>query len=121
MNKKEIAHTLKGYPTALTVDEVAKILRVSTKTTYKLIDEKALPAIKVGRAFRISKADVINFMRRRDKESSNPKCVVNENSPDCVWTSAVPCSIVRLPNGKYLTRGMMISGDKTIPCRKRTG
>ena len=99
------------------MDEAAEILRVSTKTAYKLIDEKELPAIKVGRAFRIAKADIINYLRRKDKQSSNSKCVVSENSPHCVWTYAVPCGIVRLPNGKYLSKGMMVNGRKNITRR----
>ena len=42
--------------TALTAAEVAEILRVSTKTVYKLIKEKSLPAVKVGRENRIAKS-----------------------------------------------------------------
>ena len=121
MNKKEIAHTLKDYPTALTVDEAAEILRVSTKTIYKLIDENALPAVKVGRAFRIAKADIINYLRRKDKQSSNPKCVVSENTSDNVWTYAPACSIVRLAKNNFITKGMMVNGSKNITRSKRTG
>ena len=42
--------------TALTAAEVAEILRVSTKTVYKLIKEKSLPAVKVGRENRIARS-----------------------------------------------------------------
>ena len=121
MNKKEIAHTLKDYPTALTVDEAAEILRVSTKTIYKLIDEKALPAVKVGRAFRIAKADIISYLRRKDKQGLNPKCVGSENTSDNVWTYAPACSIVRLPTGKCMMKGMMVNGSKNITRSKYTG
>lgn len=120
MNKKEIAHTLKDYPTALTVDEVAEILRISTKTIYKLIDEKALSAVKVGRAFRITKGDVINYLRQKDKQSSNPKCVISENTSDNVWTFPSACSIVRVAKNKFITKGMMVNG-KNITRRKCTG
>ena len=37
MTKKEHEKELRCYPAALTVTEVAEILRVSTKTVYKLI------------------------------------------------------------------------------------
>ena len=49
MTKKEYEKSLCKYPPALTVAEVSEILRVSTKTVYKLIKEKTLPAVKVGR------------------------------------------------------------------------
>ena len=49
MTKKEHEKELRCYPAALNAAEVAEILRVSTKTVYKLIKEKSLPAVKVGR------------------------------------------------------------------------
>lgn len=55
MTKKEREKELRCYPAALTATEVAEILRVSTKTVYKLIKEKSLPAVKVGRENRIAK------------------------------------------------------------------
>lgn len=121
MNKKEIAHSLKEYPTALNVKEVAKILRVSTKTAYKLIDERKLPAVKVGRSYRIAKSDIVSYLRQKDKQSSNPKCVTFDNTPDNVWTFPSSCSIVRVANGKYLTKGMMVNGNKNFTRRKCTG
>lgn len=48
MTKREITKSLKEYPAALTVKELSEILRVSTKTVYKLLKEGALPACKVG-------------------------------------------------------------------------
>lgn len=119
MNKKEIAHTLKDYPTALTVEEAAEILRVSTKTAYKLIHEAVLPALKVGRAFRIAKVEIINYLRQKDKQSSNPECVVFENSSDNVWTYVPSCSIVRVAKNKCMMKGMMANG-KNLTCGKRT-
>ena len=43
-------------PELLTVAEAAAILRVSRATAYRLIDQKVLPAVKVGGSLRI-KAD----------------------------------------------------------------
>ena len=42
MTKKEHEKELRSYPAALTATEVAEILRVSTKTVYKLIKEKCI-------------------------------------------------------------------------------
>jgi excisionase family DNA binding protein len=43
----------------LTVDEVAKILRVSRQTIYVLCREGKLPHFKVGTKLRFHKADII--------------------------------------------------------------
>ncbi|WP_255202564.1 helix-turn-helix domain-containing protein [Acutalibacter muris] len=56
MTKKEREKELRCYPAALTAAEVAEILRVSIKTVYKLIKDKTIPAVKVGRENRIAKS-----------------------------------------------------------------
>lgn len=80
MTKREITKSLKEYPAALTVGELSEILRVSTKTVYKLLKEGALPACKVGRENRVAKVELMNFLRERDQGGSNPKCVQTDNS-----------------------------------------
>ena len=80
LTKREITKSLKEYPAALTVKELAEILRVSTKTVYKLLKEGALPACKVGRENRVAKVELVNFLRERDKRGTNPKCVQTDNS-----------------------------------------
>ena len=42
----------------LTVQEVADLMRVSSMTVYRLIKAGELPAVRVGRAFRVSETDV---------------------------------------------------------------
>jgi len=46
----------------LTVDEVAKILRVSRQTIYVLCREGKLPHFKVGTKLRFKKADIDAMM-----------------------------------------------------------
>ncbi|MFP4311944.1 MAG: helix-turn-helix domain-containing protein [Nitriliruptoraceae bacterium] len=46
----------------LTVGEVAGMLRVSTMTVYRLIKAGDLPALRVGRNYRIREADVATFL-----------------------------------------------------------
>ena len=67
MNKKEYSAKLKDYPSALTVDEVSQILRVSDKLVYRLIKEESLAAVRVGRAYRIAKSNLIDYMRNTQK------------------------------------------------------
>ena len=46
MTKKEREKELRCYPAALTVAEVAEILRVSIKTVYKLIKDKTIRLLR---------------------------------------------------------------------------
>lgn len=82
MAKKEHEKELRCYPAALNAAEVAEILRVSTKTVYKLIKEKSLPAVKVGRENRIAKSQLIDYLRQREVPSSNPKVCFLEKTPE---------------------------------------
>lgn len=42
----------------LTVAEVAALIRVSKMTVYRLVHHGQLPAVRVGRSFRVSEKDV---------------------------------------------------------------
>lgn len=53
----------KEYPDVLDVKQVSKLLGISTKTVYKLINNGTLPSLKVGREFRILKVTVMKYMR----------------------------------------------------------
>ena len=46
----------------LTVSEVAEIMRVSNMTVYRLIKSGQLPAIRVGKSYRIREDDVDRFL-----------------------------------------------------------
>ena len=92
MTKKEYRKALSSYPEALTASEVAEILRVCTKTVYKLIKQGEIPAVKIGRENRISKSVLISYLRNKDKGA--PKCVCSENSAGAVWTSGRSCGSV---------------------------
>ena len=95
MTKKEYKKALSSYPEALTASEVAEILRVCTKTVYKLIKQGEIPAVKIGRENRISKSVLISYLRNKDKGSPNPKCVCSENSAGAV-TAPVLLSVVMM-------------------------
>lgn len=62
MTKKECTKTLYAYPDALTAAEVAEILRVSTKTVYKLLREGVIPSVCIGREKRIAKRHLIDYL-----------------------------------------------------------
>ena len=46
----------------LTVAEIAAVLRVSNMTVYRLIKAGDLPALRVGKNYRIREADLSTFL-----------------------------------------------------------
>lgn len=46
----------------LTVAEVAEKLRVSTMTVYRLIQRDELPALRIGRSYRIEQRDLDAYL-----------------------------------------------------------
>lgn len=64
MTRRERERELRTYPAALTVPEVAEILRVCTKTIYKLIRNGTLPSVKICREIRVSKVRLIDYLQK---------------------------------------------------------
>lgn len=54
---------LKNYPDILDVKQVSEILGVCSKTVYKLVADGSLPMLKVGRQYRITKVNVLKYMK----------------------------------------------------------
>ena len=48
----------------LTVAEVAGMMRVSKMTVYRLVHSGELPAVRVGRSFRVLEKDVDEYLRK---------------------------------------------------------
>ena len=51
-------------PKFLTIAEVATVMRVSKMTVYRLVHGGELPAVRVGRSFRVSEEDVDDYLRK---------------------------------------------------------
>jgi excisionase family DNA binding protein len=49
----------------LTVAEVAKVLRVSNMTVYRLIKAGEMHAFRVGRGYRLKEDDVRRYLQQR--------------------------------------------------------
>ena len=47
----------------LTVAEVAKLMRVSKMTVYRLVHSGELPAVQIGRSFRVPEQAVHEYLR----------------------------------------------------------
>lgn len=58
----------------LTVEEIAKILKVTKMTIYRYIKAGKLTAYKIGKDFRISKETLDNFLKQaRTTNGDNKK------------------------------------------------
>ena len=53
----------------LTVNEVADLLRVSRMTVYRLIKNGEMPALRVGRNYRLREEDIHNYLTERYTEA----------------------------------------------------
>ena len=60
--RNEYMKMLKKYPDVLRIEELCEALGgVSTKTGYKMIKDKKINSIKVGREYRVCKIDLVDF------------------------------------------------------------
>ena len=57
-----MAQPLEGRARFVTVAEVASMLRVSNMTVYRLIQAGTIPAVRVGRSYRIREDDVDRYL-----------------------------------------------------------
>jgi len=48
----------------LTIAEVAAMMRVSKMTVYRIVHSGELPAVRVGRSFRVTEKDVDEYIKR---------------------------------------------------------
>jgi excisionase family DNA binding protein len=53
---------VQGRARYLTAAEVAAVMRVSTMTVYRLIKAGSLPALRVGRSYRVAEDDLDRFL-----------------------------------------------------------
>lgn len=64
MEFKELYNNiLKEYPDILTVEDMSKALGISTKTGYKLLKNKKISSMKIGRSYRITKVNLLSFLK----------------------------------------------------------
>jgi excisionase family DNA binding protein len=53
----------------LTVSEVADLLRVSSMTIYRLIKDGEMPAVRVGKSYRLREEDIDAYLTKRYTEA----------------------------------------------------
>lgn len=57
-------------PLVLSVKEMAEVLNIGLNTAYRLLKEKEIPSVRVGRQHRISRKALIAYLERMDSESA---------------------------------------------------
>lgn len=62
-NHKIYNTVFQGYPDILSVQQVGELLNVSTKTVYRLLNEGTLDSLKVGRAFKVPKLYLLQYIK----------------------------------------------------------
>ncbi len=64
--RNEYIKMLKEYPDVLKIGQMCNALGgISTKTGYKLLRENRIESVKVGREYRITKSNVIDFLMKK--------------------------------------------------------
>lgn len=53
---------LKDYPDVLNIEQMCRVLGVSTKTGYRILKEGRIQNLKVGRSYRIPKIHILTYL-----------------------------------------------------------
>lgn len=53
---------LKDYPDVMSIEQMCEVLRISTKTGYRILRDGKVESIKVGRSYRIAKAHLLTYL-----------------------------------------------------------
>lgn len=67
----------------MTLEEVAKYLRVTTKTIYRLLDKQAIPAKKVGRRWRFDKDSIDIWAQKWPVKKAAKVLVIDDDATIC--------------------------------------
>ena len=63
--RSDYAKMLKKYPDVLKIEQMCEALGgMSTKTGYKMLREGRIGSVKVGREYRITKVDIIDYLMK---------------------------------------------------------
>jgi len=66
MKRNEYAKMLKDYPELIRIEQLCEALGgISTKTGYKLLKEKKIASLKIGREYRITKSNLIDYLMKQ--------------------------------------------------------
>ena len=90
MTKSELSKQFRDYPDVLDVCQASELLGVSTKQVYRMLKERTLPSVRIGRSHKIAKTNLIDFIRYGK----------NQNVSKIVWTVPNPYGMLVLEDSK---------------------
>ena len=61
-SKRSCEAAFKNYPDILSVADLGRMLSVSTKTAYRLVQQGNIAYFKIGRNYKIPKVSVIEYL-----------------------------------------------------------
>ena len=73
MTERTYLSILKEYPEVLSVQEVAKILRIGKNKAYTLVNTRVLSSIKMGGKIIVPKMRLIQFLLDTKNYQMNPE------------------------------------------------
>lgn len=73
MTERTYLSILKEYPEVLSVQEVAKILRIGKNKAYSLVNDGTLSSIKMGGKIIVPKMCLIHFLLDTKNYQMNPE------------------------------------------------
>ncbi len=65
LSKRNVSQEASSMEELLTIEEVARILKVSVQTVRRMIDESELKAIKIRGQWRIKREDLQDYIDRK--------------------------------------------------------
>ena len=72
MRKNAIRLMLNSYPDVMSIDEMCKALSIGKKTGYKLLQTGQIRCLKIGRAYRMPKINLLEYLQIIEPERKNP-------------------------------------------------
>ena len=60
-----IIETIENFGRALKVEELAELTAISSKTLYRMIEARKLPAFRIGGCVRLEPTTTANWLRSR--------------------------------------------------------
>lgn len=67
----------------MTLEELSKYLKVTTKTVYRMIEKRAIPVQKVGHQWRFDKASIDNWLQQSSANKSANILVIDDDETIC--------------------------------------
>lgn len=71
MRKNAIRFMLNSYPDVMSIEEMCKALSIGKKTGYKLLRTGQIRCLKIGRAYRIPKINLMEYLQIIGPEQKN--------------------------------------------------